>query len=115
MSANEPAQDRSVVLAVVCFLGMLAIVGLVGEVFLIHSGTDPTSLLAVSSITGPAIGGLVGILATTRTNPSQPIQQAQAQGYQQAVADVHAFTTAAPAPIPGPAGVEGVSPAAAGP
>lgn len=91
---NEPAQDRTVVLAVVCFLGLLAVSGLVGIVFLIHSGTDPASLLAVSSMTGPAVGGLVGILATTRTNPPAPVQQLVAKGYQQAVNDVHSLTPA---------------------
>lgn len=106
---NEPAQDRSVVLAVVCFLGLLSLGGLGGVVFLIHSGTDPSSLLAVSAMTGPAVGGLVGILATTRTNPPAPVQQAQAQGYQQAVADVAALgvgpapvnTAAQPVPVDG--------------
>lgn len=95
---NEPAQDRSVVLAVVCFVGLVALGGLAGIVFLIHSGTDATALLAVSGPTTTAIGALAGILAMTRTNPTQPVQQAQAQGYQQAVADVNALG-ASPAPV----------------
>jgi hypothetical protein len=88
---NEPAQDRTVVLAVVAFVGFIGLGGLAGIVFLIHSGADATALLAVSGPTTTAIGALAGILAMTRTNPPPPVQQAQAQGYQQAVADMNAL------------------------
>lgn len=95
---SEPAQDRTVVLFVVFFVGAVALGGLAGIVFLIHSGTDATALLAVSGPTTTAIGALAGILAMTRTNPPAPVQQAKAQGYQQAVADVNALG-GGPAPV----------------
>lgn len=95
---NDQTQDPRLPLTVVVFLGLLGLGGLIGTVFLIHSGTDATSLLAVTSISGPAVGGLVGILASTRSGPPAKVLQAQAVGYQQAVDDVNAFV-APPAPV----------------
>lgn len=89
MSSPEPAQERSVVLLVVLFLGIVAVGGLAGLVFLIWHGAGAEQLLAVSSFAGPATGALAGILATTRTGVPQPVAQVQAEGYQMAVDDLH--------------------------
>lgn len=96
----EAAQSQTVVLAVVLVVGTIAIGGLAGIIFLIHSGTDATSLLAVSGPTTTALGILGAILVNAKSNPPQPIQQAVAHGYQLAVADVEAFKPAPAAPPP---------------
>lgn len=88
---NEPAQAQSVVLAVVAAVAVIGVGGLAGIVFLIHSGTDATMLLAVSGPTTTAIGALAGILASTKTNPSAPVAQAQARGYAAAVSDLQSM------------------------
>lgn len=93
---NDATQDRSVVLAVVIFVGAIALGGLAGIIFLIHSGTDATSLLAVSGPTTTALGGLVGILAMTRTGT----QAAEARGAAKALDQVKQLETVAPsAPV----------------
>jgi len=99
---NETTQDRSVVLTVVVVLGIISVVGVLGLLWLVHSGTAAGDLLAITGVTGPAVGALTGILASTRTATSANAQS-QAQGYQAAVADVTAMGNGAPhAPLADP-------------
>lgn len=101
----EPAQPQSVVLAVVTLLGLVALVGLCGGMWLIHeSGSfsnvdaarnEAAQIAVVFTTVGGAVGALAGILASTRSAPPQPIAQAQAQGYQMASDDLVALATPA--------------------
>lgn len=87
----QPTQDPRVVLAVVVFLGVISVGGLAALTFLIWCGVEAALLVAVTGITGPCIGGLVGILATTSVTPAVAQQQAEAVGYGKAIADVNAL------------------------
>lgn len=100
-TVQEPTQDRTVVLAVVIFLGLMATGGLAGLVFLIWTGADATSLLAVSNPTMGALGGLGGLLALTRTGN----QAAEQKGAEKALAQVQQLKDAEPASAPIPSGV----------
>lgn len=86
---NEQSQDRLVVLAVVVLLGVFAIVGLLGTIWLVNNSHDPASIAVISTLTGAAVGALGTLLASTRSAPPPIVQAAQAQGYVQAVDDVH--------------------------
>lgn len=103
--SSEQGQDRTVVLAVVLFLGLIGVGGLGGLVFLIWTGAEATALLAVSNPTMGALGALGGILASTRSAPAAPVQQAV--GYQKAISDLHEVNQLAqqgvqlPPPAPG--------------
>lgn len=64
---------KSVILAVVVFLGVFTLLGLVGTVFLIDRGHATGAEIAlVSSPTVFALGVLGGILASPRTTPELP-------------------------------------------
>jgi hypothetical protein len=88
---DDNKQDRTVVLAVVLILGLLALVGLSGTIWLAHDKVDATLIAVVSTPTGAVIGALAALLATTSSGPAPQVQQAQAAGYQQAVEDVKAL------------------------
>jgi len=92
----EPSQKNSVVLTVVWFVGVLAMIGLLGTIYLCHLNTnpelvaaavkmiqtDPSSAMAalnllradasiiaiVSGLTGVLLGSLNGMLNNTRTH-----------------------------------------------
>jgi len=103
------------VLAVIVFIGTAACGGLAGLIFLIHSGTDATALLAVSNPTMAAFGILGALLVNTRTSPPTNAQQAYTQGAQDTVAAVQALasdpgpTTPGGVTLAGPVTVGGVS------
>lgn len=97
---NEQAQDRTVVLAVVALLGMFAIVGLAGVIWLVDHQRDPSAVAVVSTLTGAAIGALGTLLASTRSAPPPIVQAAQAQGYVEAVKDVQQIAAGDPPPNP---------------
>lgn len=64
---------KSVILAVVLFLGVFALLGLAGVVFLIDRGHATGAEIAlVSSPTVFALGALAGLLGSTRTTPELP-------------------------------------------
>jgi hypothetical protein len=89
VNEHEQGQDRAVVVAVVCFLGTFALVGLAGVVWLVHDRVDAASVAVISTLTGAAAGSLGTLLASTRTPPPPAAQQAI--GYQRAVDDVKAL------------------------
>lgn len=64
--------DRKTVLAVIYFLGAFSLVGLLASTYLIRSGAEAASVAIVSGMTGTALGGLVGLLASTRSSPPDP-------------------------------------------
>lgn len=65
--------DRLVVLMVVLFLGLTTMIGLVGTIYLIVHGVDNASLLlAVSSPSSTALGGLIALLVSTHSTPPKP-------------------------------------------
>ncbi len=67
------ATPKSVILAVVVFLGVFALLGLVGTVYLIDQGHATGAEIAlVSSPTVFALGAIAGILGSTRTTPELP-------------------------------------------
>lgn len=91
----EQTADRSVVLAVVTVLGVIAVTCVIGVIVLVSKDKDPAAVAIVSGMAGTAIGGLVGLLANTRT--AQPaVAQAEAVGYQKAVDAVNALPAAPP-------------------
>lgn len=93
---NQPSTKNNVVLTVVWFIGVLALVGLCGTIYLCHLNTnpdlvaaavkmiqtDPSSAMAamnllradaaviaiVSGLTGVFAGGLTSVLNNTRTH-----------------------------------------------
>lgn len=93
----QPSQDPLVVRLVVAFLGLIALVGLVAITALVWRGADPLALVALTGITGPVIGGLVGILATTTVTPAAVEQR----GYDRAVTALAQLAGSTPPPPPG--------------
>jgi hypothetical protein len=93
MTNTEQGQAPLVVLMVIGFIGTAACGGLAGLIFLIHSGTDATALLAVSNPTMAAFGILGAMLVNTRTSPPTNVQQAYTQGTQDTVAAVQELAT----------------------
>lgn len=85
--------DTRVVLAVIGFLGLFGLLGLAGMVWLIHDDTDPTTIAIISGPVSAALGALGALLASTRTTTAA-VQEAKAEGYQQAVAHVDALGAA---------------------
>jgi uncharacterized membrane protein len=61
--------DRKVVLAVVLLLGLFALGGLAGTVWLISRDRQPESIAVVAGLTGTALGALGTMLASTRSSP----------------------------------------------
>lgn len=64
--------DRKTVLAVIGFLGAFALVGLAATALLLYAGTDASSVAILSGMTGSALGGLTGLLASTRSTTDGP-------------------------------------------
>lgn len=85
-------QDRTVVLAVVILLGLVAVIGLTGVIWLVHDATEGNAVAAVSAMPIAAIGALAGILAMTRTGNAA----AEAKGAEKALAQVDALVAANP-------------------
>lgn len=83
----EPVGDRSIILAVVYGLVAIAVLGLLGVIWLVHEGVPAEAIIAVTGIAGPAAGALAGLLAVTRT-AAPMLERAKAEGYSEAVADV---------------------------
>lgn len=87
--------DSRTVLTVVVFLGLLALIGLAGTIWLIHEGDDASLVIGV---TGTALGALGSLLATTRSQADPAVQivadQATAAGEARAEADLRAIAAA---------------------
>jgi hypothetical protein len=98
-----PTADKSVVLLVVGFLGLIALTGVWGLLWLVDHGADAEALLPVVAIISAAAGSLGTLLASTRTT-TIAVQEAKAEGYAEAVAHVDALA-------PGPQQVQVVNPA----
>lgn len=90
--------------AVVIGLVVVTVGGMLEIGVLIAMKIDPVAIALIASPTTTALGGLVGILASTRTAPPVPVQQA----YQQGALDLASLAAGAPAdpaappPPPGP-------------
>ncbi len=82
---------KGVILAVILILGLVAVGGLGGIIWLASTHTAIPTTLEV--ITSAALGAVSGVLATTRTNPD-PVDQVPVPG---------------PAGPPGPAGLDSVT------
>lgn len=59
--------DRRVVVIVVTALALMSILGLGGVVWLVSRRVEVVAIAVVASLAGQALGGLTGILASTRT------------------------------------------------
>lgn len=62
--------DRLTVLVVVIGLAVIGLAGLAAAALLLWAGVDASKVAMVTSLAGPAVGGLTGILASTRTAPA---------------------------------------------
>lgn len=62
--------DRFTVHSVVIFLGVIVLLGLGGLIWLISVHTEAAALTTVVGITTGALGGLTGVLASTRSAES---------------------------------------------
>lgn len=60
-----------VVYAVVIVLGLFVLAGLLGTIWLVHGKTPASEVAVVSGLCGTALGGLVGLLASTRSSPTE--------------------------------------------
>lgn len=70
---------RETVQSVVRFLGAIALVGLLGVIYLVDRGRAASSVAVVATIAGAAAGSLGTLLASTRTIPSgEEVKQALA-------------------------------------
>jgi hypothetical protein len=61
-----------VVMAVVVFLGVFALGGLGGVVWLISVGAETGSVAVVAGLTGTALGSMATMLASTRSGVTTP-------------------------------------------
>lgn len=59
--------DTAIVKIVVLGLAGISVLGLVAATLLLAIGVAPASIGLVTALAGPAVGGLTGILASTRT------------------------------------------------
>jgi hypothetical protein len=67
-SGADDTQSRSVVLAVIIFLGLFSLVGLVGVIGLMANGSKTSSDIApLTTLVAGAVGGLAAMLASTKT------------------------------------------------
>lgn len=62
--------DTKVVLAVVVLLGVFALGGLGGGIWLINIGAPTEAVAGVFTLTGTALGSLGTLLASTRSAPA---------------------------------------------
>lgn len=65
-----PVTPRSVILAVIGILGVIAVGGLAAITWLASNGTDVPAVL--QNTTAIAVGAVSGLLANTRTTPEAP-------------------------------------------
>lgn len=84
----DSATDKSTVNLVVLLLGVAAIIGLIGLIWLIHDGTPAATLVAISTPVAAITGALGAVLSSTRSidlgglrelNQSQAAVNLQAQ------------------------------------
>lgn len=61
--------DRRTINLVVALIGAVAIIGLAGTIWLVTIDVDAANVAIVSGLAGTALGGLVGVLASTRSAP----------------------------------------------
>jgi hypothetical protein len=61
--------DTRTILAVVVLLGLLALGGLAGVVYLIATGHDQGQVAVVVALAGPPAGALGSLLVSTRSTP----------------------------------------------
>lgn len=69
----DAQQDRLTVLGVVFFIGLFANIGLAGTIWLVHEHVEAAAVAVVSGLAGTAVGGLVALLASTRSAPPAPV------------------------------------------
>lgn len=81
--------DRFTVRAVIIFLGVFALVGLIGTLWLIDHDADGADLTVVAGLTGGALGSLGTILATTKAGPSEDDLRALAEAVTPKPLNVH--------------------------
>lgn len=62
-----PTTDRTTIQIVVGFLGMIALISVLVIGFLLYNHVDVTAIVGLGSA---SLGGLTGILATTRSVPN---------------------------------------------
>lgn len=91
----DSATDKSTVNLVVLLLGILAIIGLAGLIWLIHDGTPAATLVAVSTPVAAITGALAAVLSSTRSvdlGGLKELDQAQQASFDQsqAAAQLHA-------------------------
>ena len=94
----NPTADRSVVLAVVLGLVAFALLALALAAWLIHDQVDPVAVALLTTPMGVALGALGALLASTRTTTAATAQ-AEATGYEKAIATVKALPTAPAVPV----------------
>ncbi len=63
----DTATAKSTVNLVIIILGVFALVGLVGVLWLTDSGTDAAAIAVIVGPMGVALGAVGGVLASTRT------------------------------------------------
>lgn len=63
---------KSVILAVVVILGVFALAALGAVTYLIADGQSAATVAILSTPMGLALGGIIGLLASTRTTPELP-------------------------------------------
>lgn len=68
---NGGGTDTLTVRIVVSGLVLLALAGVAATTFLLWDGVGADKVAIMTSLAGPAVGGLVGILASTRSVPAQ--------------------------------------------
>lgn len=66
-------KNQLTVTLVVIFLGMFALGGLAGLVFLLWDGADAATVAVVATPMGVALGALGAVLASTSVNPPAPV------------------------------------------
>lgn len=69
---TEPTVDRSTVRLLIAILGVLAIVGLGGTLYLLNADKPGESVAVFAGLTGSLLGTLA-TLATNRSTPTGPV------------------------------------------
>lgn len=65
--------DGRVVLAVVVLLGVFALGGLAGTIWLVAVGGDAALVASVSGLTGTALGSIGSMLSSTKSSTPTPV------------------------------------------
>lgn len=66
----QPVTPRQAIIAVVWFLGLIVLTIIVAEAVLVGLG-KPTLPGSIETLAATAAGGLIGLLASTRTAPAE--------------------------------------------